>query len=189
MDLRITSAQTGKGEKRETKRSTRSSRFVNRRADPAARWQEGTRRRGGFAEFAALSAAADFWCECVMGHTQPRWRTVTSTWTIDVSHQLQFARGEREGEGGRNSSYTRDNCYWQIVMPVISHGGDRMDARSAARARFHVSLPSPPLTKRVCGRTKTRLLLERTRCLIIHLDTWIKCQDDVQVGWKIQRDG
>lgn len=58
-----------------------------------------------------------------------------------------------------------------------------MDARSAARARFHVSPPPPPpLTKRVCGRTKTRLLLERTRCLITHLDTWIKCQDDVQVG-------
>lgn len=58
--------------------------------------------------------------------------TVTSTWTIDVSHQLQFARG----------SYTRDNCYWQIVMPVISHGGDRTPV-AARPAHLYASCVHP----------------------------------------------
>lgn len=70
--------------------------------------------------FRARLSAADFWCGCVMGH--PGWRTVTSTWTIDVSYQLQFARG----------GYARDNCYWQIVMSVISHDRDRTPAAAAS---------------------------------------------------------
>lgn len=43
---------------------------VNRRAHTLVDRQRGRRAGGGgggFAEFAALSTAADFWCECVMG--------------------------------------------------------------------------------------------------------------------------
>lgn len=73
----------------------------------------------GRIRFRARLSAADFWCGCVMGHSG--WRTVTSTWTIDVSYQLQFTR----------AGYARDNCYWQIVMLVINHDCDTAPAAPA----------------------------------------------------------
>lgn len=122
-----------------------------------------------------------------MRYGSARWRTVTSTWTIDVSHQLQFARG---AEGRGNSSYTRDNCYWQIVMPVISHGGDRMDARSGPRnVSTFVPLLPRILSTRVCTKTRRVLLLENACWMRVWSPTWtldmIPRVDGVKVGWKI----
>lgn len=126
---------------------------------------EGRERRGGggFAEFAALSAA-DFWCECVMGQPgggQSRRREQSM---LAISCSLRAGEEGGRGEGG-NSSYTRDNCYWQIVMPVISHGGDRMDARSSPRTfpRFH----PPP---RAYAAAQRRDASSSRTHLITHLD-------------------
>lgn len=71
-NLHFTSIQTT-GEERGKKRDLETIDVfvttVNRRADTLVDRERGRRAGGGggFAEFAALSTAADFWCECVMG--------------------------------------------------------------------------------------------------------------------------
>lgn len=99
----------------------------NDRSRVFAAWTSRTSRDNvaGRIRFRARLSAADFWCGYVMGHSG--WRTVTSTWTIDVSYQLQFARG----------GYAWDNCYWQIVMSVISHDYDRAPATSCSERRVY----------------------------------------------------
>lgn len=109
----------------------------------------------GRIRFRARLSAADFWCGYVMGHSG--WRTVTSTWTIDVSYQLQFARG----------GYARDNCYWQIVMSVISHDHDRAPAASCSERRVYAHDVRIRCTKAIYAAPKESLPTKnfRSRCL------------------------
>ena len=109
------------------------------------------RRSFGARRVSALSAA-DFWRGCVMGQSgggQLRGREQSM---LAISCSL---RGSR-----------LYNCYWQIVMPVISHGGDRTRLRASARMWAHPRNKdtSPSLSLSDRSSPPATFAFDRPRC-------------------------
>lgn len=101
VDARIDPRLFKKKRKKEPRKNTQKLAMLRNDRSRVFAWTSRTSRDNvaGRIRFRARLSAADFWCGYVMGHSG--WRTVTSTWTIDVSYQLQFVRG----------GYAWDNCY------------------------------------------------------------------------------